>query len=58
MNVNMFAKAVIREQRLPFEVVADPFYNESNQKALRKSIEQSSKGKAVYKTMEELEAME
>ena len=28
--VNMFAKAVIREQRLPFEVIADPFYRESN----------------------------
>ena len=33
--VNMFAKAVIREQRLPFEVVADPFYSQKNQNRLK-----------------------
>lgn len=26
--INMFIKAVLREQKLPFEVKADPFYSE------------------------------
>ena len=35
---NMFARAVIRERRLPFEVSldTDPFYSESNLAHLRK----------------------
>jgi len=33
--VNMFAKAVIREQRLPFEVVSDSFYSPKNQNRLK-----------------------
>ena len=36
--VNMFAKAVIREQRLPFEVIADPFYSQKNQKRLKAAV--------------------
>lgn len=38
--VNMFAKAVVREQRLPFEVAVDPFYSKANQERLRRSIAQ------------------
>ena len=38
--VNMFAKAVVREQRLPFEVAIDPFYSKANQERLRRSIAQ------------------
>ena len=38
--VNMFAKAVIREQRLPFDVAIDPFFNEANMARLRRSIVQ------------------
>lgn len=30
----IFAKAVTREKRIPFEVSADPFYSESNLKRL------------------------
>ena len=45
--VNMFVKAVIREQKLPFEIKADPFYSNDNMKRLKKSIKQldSDKGK-------------
>ena len=32
--VNMFVKTVIREQRLPFEVKADPFYSAANMERL------------------------
>ncbi len=55
---NIFAKKVIREKRIPFDVSIDPFYSESNMKALSKSIKELEEGKVVVKTMEELEAME
>lgn len=56
--INMFAKAFIRERRLPFEVVAsDPFYSESNMKHLQRSIQQLGDGRVITKTMEELEEM-
>ena len=49
---------MIREKRLPFEVNLDPFYSESNLKALDKSIQQIKEGKIVVKTLEELEKFE
>jgi len=55
---NIFAKKVIREKRIPFDVSIDPFYSESNMKALEKSLKQLEDGKIVVKTLEELEAME
>ncbi len=55
---NIFAKKVIREKRIPFDVSIDPFYSESNMKALEKSMRQLKDGKVVIKTIEELEAME
>lgn len=56
--VNMFAKAFIRERRLPFDVVAsDPFYSECNINHLRRSIRQLEEGRVVTKSMEELERM-
>ena len=44
--VNIFAKAVLRERRIPFEisVEADPFYSETNIKRLKKSIAQLETG--------------
>ena len=56
--INMFARAFIRERRLPFDVVAsDPFYTESNVKHLLRSIQQLDEGKVVTKTMDELEEL-
>ena len=55
---NIFAKKVIREKRIPFDVSIDPFYSESNMKAISESIKQLEEGKVIVKTMEELEAME
>ena len=34
----MFATKVTTEQRIPFEIVADPFYSEENMQRLRASI--------------------
>lgn len=54
----IFAKKMAREKRIPFEVSADPFFSESNVKALENSFIQFEQGKVISKTMEELEAME
>ncbi len=55
---NIFAKKMIREKRIPFDVSIDPFYSESNIKAIDESIKQIEEGKVIAKNMHELEAME
>ena len=46
--INMFVKAVIRERKIPFEIkMDDPFYSESNQRHLLRSIRQLREGKGV-----------
>ena len=54
---NIFAKKVIREKRIPFDVSIDPFYSKSNMEAIEKSIQELEDGKVIIKSMEELEAM-
>ncbi|MDR2445290.1 MAG: type II toxin-antitoxin system RelB/DinJ family antitoxin [Spirochaetaceae bacterium] len=59
--VNMFARAVLREKRIPFEITGtdDPFYSVKNQTVLAKSIEDLGAGRGlVEKTWEELQVME
>ena len=56
--LNIFIKTMTREKRIPFDVSVDPFYSESNIKAIKKSIKQLKEGKVVVKTMEELKEME
>lgn len=43
----LFATKVVREQRIPFEITADPFYSESNMAFLRKSIAALNAGGGV-----------
>ncbi len=38
--ISIFAEKVMKEQRIPFEISADPFYSEENMKRLRKSKQQ------------------
>ena len=38
--INMFIKATIREREIPFKIKADPFFSESNQALLKKSIKE------------------
>jgi len=47
--VNMFVRAVIREKRIPFDIVGndDPFYSEKNQARLRRAIDQLEAGLGV-----------
>lgn len=54
---NVFAKRVVKDQKVPFEIEGDPFYSEENMEFLRKSIQQFKEGKVVVKTIEELERM-
>lgn len=56
----MFAKAVVRERKIPFEISAneDDFYNPHNQKVIEEAIKRLDEGKGIVKTMAELEAME
>ena len=54
----IFAKKMSREKRIPFEVSIDPFYSQSNIKAIKESIKQFEKGEVINKTIEELKEME
>ena len=57
--ITIFAKAVVRQNRIPFDIVADPFYCEANQAHLREAIADLNAGRnVVEKTMEELLMME
>ena len=44
--VNMFARAVLREKRIPFEITGsgDPFYSVKNQARLREAMDQLESG--------------
>ncbi len=42
--MNIFAKKMSREHRIPFEVSYDPFYSESNMAHLERSINQLNAG--------------
>jgi DNA-damage-inducible protein J len=55
--ITIFAKTVVKQGKIPFEISVDPFWSEENQARLRKSIAQLEAGQVVIKTMEELEAM-
>jgi DNA-damage-inducible protein J len=56
--INMFMKATLREQKIPFELAADPFYGESNTRWLEgilKDIENGDRGRPL--ATEEMEAL-
>lgn len=47
--ITMFTKAVIRQNKIPFEISADPFYSESNMKVLEQRIADLEAGRSVPK---------
>ena len=55
--MTMFAKTIVREQRLPLDLSIDPFYFAANQARLKRAIESYESGKSmpIKKSMEELE---
>ena len=44
---NIFAKKVVSEQRIPFEINADPFYSEKNMKYLKSVIADIESGRSI-----------
>ena len=57
--MTMFAKTIVREQRLPLDLSLDPFYSPENQTRLKQAIDRYESGEAapVKKSIEELERM-
>lgn len=53
--INMFMKISLRENKIPFELKADPFWCEENQAALRQSIQQINEGKYSQHDLIEVE---
>lgn len=54
----MFATKVTRDQRIPFEIIGDPFFSEANMARLKQSIEDVESGKATLTEHELIEADE
>jgi len=50
---NLFARAVLRERRLPFDIstVGDPFYSESNLAHLRRGVAALSSGMGIEREL-------
>ena len=57
--MTMFAKTIVREQRLPLDLSIDPFYSPANQARLKRAIDnyESEQSVPVQKSVEELERM-
>lgn len=52
----IFAKAVVRERKIPFEISAsDQFYSEANMARLKKSINQLNQGKGTIREIIEVD---
>jgi len=51
----IFAKKMIREKRIPFDVSVDPFYSPENINRLKKSINDVKSGKSTLKEHELIE---
>lgn len=47
--VNLFARAVLREKKIPFEIAGhdDPFYSLKNQARLREAMQQLEEGRGT-----------
>lgn len=47
--ITMFTKAVVRQNKIPFEISADPFYSESNMRILEERIARIEAGQSIPK---------
>ena len=52
----VFARQAVREQRIPFEIAADPFYSQANMRRLEKAVSDVKAGRAKLTAHELLEA--
>jgi DNA-damage-inducible protein J len=55
--INMYVKAVLRERRIPFEIMqnTDPFYSAANQAYVMKSVNELRAGKGTPHELIEVE---
>ena len=56
--INIFLKTVVRENRIPFELSADPFYSKENMAELEKRVADIRSGKSILKEHELIEVDE
>ncbi len=54
--INVYLKKIARENRIPFELSADPFYSEENTSVIKKRINDVMTGKAVLHEHDLIEA--
>ncbi len=54
--INIFAAQVVRAQKIPFEIVADPFYSPINMQRLSQAIKEVETGKVKMTEHELIEA--
>ena len=52
---NLFIKKAVKEQRIPFEITADPFYSAANIERLEKAIKDAKDGKLTIHDLIEVE---
>ena len=48
---NIFVRAVIRQNKIPFEIAAEPFYSEANQRYLREAVVALNAGKGIERDL-------
>lgn len=55
--INIFVKAVLRENRIPFEIAQnpDPFYSETNMVHVKKAVQELRAGKGTAHELIEVE---
>ena len=53
--INIFLKTVVRENRIPFELSADPFYSKENMKELERRVHAVRSGESTLKEHELIE---
>ena len=53
--ITLFAKAVVRQNKIPFEITADPFYCGSNMARLKESIANLNAGNGIERELIEVD---
>ena len=52
---NIFVKKAVKEQKIPFEITADPFYSAANMERLEKAVKDIEEGKTTVHDLIEVE---
>jgi DNA-damage-inducible protein J len=52
---NVFAKTVVRQKRIPFELSVDPFWSDANQEHLRRAIADLDAGEGTVRELIEVD---